>query len=157
MSSSEIQICNVDENDLEALVELRIKAMQPSLEAVGRFDPLRARERFVNSFVAADTQKIIRDAQLLGFYVMHVKSDHLWLDHLYIDPEHQGIGLGEQVLEKLKQRARAANWPLRLGALKESRANLFYLKNEFIQIETQQWDNIYQWTAIEGIQQCLEK
>jgi len=147
MSSSEIQICNVDEHDLEALVELRIKAMQPSLEAVGRFDPLRARERFVNSFVAADTQKIIRDAQLLGFYVMQVKSDHLWLDHLYIDPEHQGSGLGEQVLEKLKQRARAANWPLRLGALKESRANLFYLKNEFIQVETQQWDNIYQWTA----------
>jgi len=147
MSSSEIQICNVDENDLEALVELRIKAMQPSLEAVGRFDPLRARERFVNSFVAADTQKIIRDVQLLGFYVMQVKSDHLWLDHLYIDPEHQGSGLGEQVLEKLKQRARAANWPLRLGALKESRANLFYLKNEFIQVETQQWDNIYQWTA----------
>ena len=147
MSGSEIQVCNVDESDLEALVELRIKAMQPSLEAVGRFDPLRARERFVNSFVAANTQKIIRDQKLLGFYVLQIKSDHLWLDHLYIDPAYQGSGVGEQLLDQLKQRARAASWPLRLGALKESRANLFYLKNGFEKIETQQWDNIYQWTA----------
>ncbi|EPJ45734.1 MAG: hypothetical protein OFPI_35950 [Osedax symbiont Rs2] len=146
MSSSEIQICPVDESDLEALVELRIKAMQPSLEAVGRFDRLRARERFVSNFVACDTQKVIRDQKLLGFYVLQLKSDHLWLDHLYIDPAYQGSGLGEQLLDKLKQQARAVNWPLRLGALKESRANRFYLKNDFVQIETQQWDNIYQWT-----------
>ncbi|MCJ8298462.1 MAG: GNAT family N-acetyltransferase [Pseudomonadales bacterium] len=150
MTNSDIQVCDVDAEDLEALVNLRIKAMQPSLEAVGRFDPVRARERFVNSFVAGDTQKIIRDGQLLGFYVLKLKADHLWLDHLYIDPQYQGSGLGEQVLNKLKQRANAQNWPLRLGALKESRANQFYLKNNFVQIETQQWDNIYQWTGGQG-------
>ncbi len=135
-------------SDLEALVALRIKAMQPSLEAVGRFDPARARERFVNSFSAANTFKVLIDQQLVGFYVVIEKTDHLGLDHLYIDPQLQGNSIGKRIIETLKQQATSKAVPLRLGALQESRANAFYLQQGFVQIDRQEWDNIYQWSEV---------
>ena len=132
-------------DDLPLLVELRVRAMQPSLQAIGRFNPVRARERFKKSFVAQNTIKLMQEDQLVGFYVLLSKEDHLWLDHLYIEPKYQGVGLGGVILDKLKQVADEANQPLRLGALKQSRANDFYLKQGMLKIEEQQWDNIYQW------------
>lgn len=138
------------QSDLEALVALRIKAMQPSLEAVGRFDPIRARERFVNCFVAKDTMKVIEGDQLLGFYVFINKENHIWIDHLYIDPAFQGGGIGAKIIAEIKQYAREQQLSLRLGALKQSRANKFYLQQDFKQIEEQEWDNIYQWSVDES-------
>ena len=35
-------------SDFESLVALRIEAMRESLERIGRFDPVRARERFLS-------------------------------------------------------------------------------------------------------------
>jgi N-acetylglutamate synthase-like GNAT family acetyltransferase len=140
-----MQFINADQQDFEALVSLRIRAMQPSLEAVGRFDPQRARERFKSSFVASNTKKIIEDKQLIGFYVLIEKSDHLWLDHLYIDPDFQSGGRGGAIIQQIQQKARDAQLPVRLGALKQSSANAFYQKHGFSQIDTLEWDNIYQW------------
>ena len=133
--------------DLDALVALRIKAMQPSLEAVGRFDPERARQRFVKGFKLENTFKIIEHEQLLGFYVLSNKGDYLWIDHLYIDPLQQGSGLGTKIIERLKACALEQKLALRLGALKQSRANHFYETQGFRKIEEQAWDNIYQWSA----------
>ena len=39
--------------DFEALLALRIRALQPSLEALGRFSPERARDARVGSIRAA--------------------------------------------------------------------------------------------------------
>lgn len=36
--------------DLDALVELRVVAMQPSLEKLGRFNPARARQRLIDEY-----------------------------------------------------------------------------------------------------------
>ena len=46
------------QSDLDDLVAIRIEAMRESLERVGRFDPVRARERFVSGFEARDTRYI---------------------------------------------------------------------------------------------------
>jgi len=137
----------VEVKDLEELIALRIRAMQPSLEAVGRFDPQRARERFAASFDAAHTRKLLVDGELAGFYVLFEKLDHLWLDHLYIDPIHQGGGFGGRVIQVLQKIASNGEQPLRLGALKQSRANQFYLSHGFEQIAEHDWDNIYQWAV----------
>ena len=142
-----MQFITADQQDFEALVSLRIRAMQPSLEAVGRFDPQRARERIAKSFEAKHTQKIIDNAQLAGFYVLLDKGDHLWLDHLYIDPLYQSTGLGGKVIKHLQQIAQDTQKSLRLGALKESAANVFYQRHDFVHVETLEWDNIYQWHA----------
>ena len=38
-------------DDAEALVAIRIAAMRESLERLGRFDPQRARDRFLAGFI----------------------------------------------------------------------------------------------------------
>ncbi|NRA18876.1 MAG: GNAT family N-acetyltransferase [Oceanospirillaceae bacterium] len=143
---TKIAIQPVSTADLESLVLLRIKAMQPSLEALGRFDPQRARARFVQGFDASNTYKILVENSLAGFYVLIDREDHLWLDHLYIAANYQGMGLGGQVMANLQEIAVNANLPLRLGALKKSRANTFYRSQGFATIAEIEWDNIYQWS-----------
>lgn len=141
-----MQYLTVSISDLEDLVALRIRAMRPSLEAVGRFDAQRAKERFASKFDPANTYKIVAQCGLVGFYTLLDKGDHLWLDHLYIDPSQQGTGLGGKIMRVLQQLAKEKQLPLRLGALKESPANQFYLKHHFSVIEVEQWDTIYQWS-----------
>ncbi len=132
-------------NDAHALADLRVIAMQPSLEAVGRFDPIRARERFLSTFHADNTQKIVSDGQVIGFYVLIDRSDHLYLDHLYVLPERQGSGIGAAVIEHVKLLASHQNVPVRLCALRDSPANAFYMGQGFGLQHEDSWDLYYQW------------
>ena len=132
------------ESDANELADLRAEAMKPSLVALGRFDENRVRTRFLDTFVAQDTVKIIAHDELVGLYVIRVRADHLWLDHLYIKPQYQQKQLGKQVLDRVIQQAKALALPIRLGALKGSRSNDFYLKNGFKQTHEDEFDLYYE-------------
>lgn len=118
-------------------------AMRESLEAIGRFDPQRARERFLASFTPADTQIIVANEARIGFIVIRQRPDHLLLDHFYLHPDYQGNGIGAQMLQALFARADAAGLPVRVGALKRSRSNDFYRRHGFTLVEAAEWDNYY--------------
>ncbi len=57
-------------DDAEALVAIRIAAMRESLEALGRFDPRRARERFLAGFTPADCRFVEADGVRAGFVLL---------------------------------------------------------------------------------------
>jgi len=139
-----IQLSPVTTEDAPALADLRVEAMRESLEAIGRFDPLRARARFLASFTQEDTQAILADGERVGFVVIRHLPDHILLDHLYILPAHQGRGIGAQVLQMLFALADSAGLPVRVGALKGSRSNAFYQRHGFVLVESAEWDNYYQ-------------
>lgn len=134
------------EEDFEKLLELRIRAMRPSLERIGRFDPLRARNRFRNSFLPEQTTLIKEEDRLLGFYMVS-EGEELFLNHLYIDPSCQASGLGSLIMGRIQERASREGKSIRLEALKESRANRFYLSRGFIKVDEGEFDNIYLWKA----------
>ncbi|MDR6410090.1 UNVERIFIED_ORG: hypothetical protein ABIC62_002743 [Burkholderia sp. 1595] len=46
-------LASTTHDDIETLVQMRIDAMRESLERIGRFEPRRARDRFVSSFDSA--------------------------------------------------------------------------------------------------------
>lgn len=140
------QVVAVTEGDKDALARLRISAMQESLEAVGRFDPVRARARFVDGFDREATRKILIAGQLAGFYVVKENIDHLYLDHFYIAPAYQGKGIGASVLTSLVLSARERMLPLRLGALRGSRSNHFYQSHGFVPTHEDEWDIYYELT-----------
>lgn len=117
--------------EADELAELRVKAMRPSLEAAGRFDPIRAKQRFLSSFSAVDTRVIEQDGQIVGLVVVRQGQDELSLDHLYISPEYQGMGVGSQVLRQVFEEADAQQKPVRVGALKGSRSNDFFVRHGF--------------------------
>ena len=129
--------------DLDALVALRTEAMRESLERIGRFDPVRARERFASSFSPAHTRHIVVGGQRVGFVVVKPDGDALLLDHLYVQPGSQGQGVGSAVLALVFAQADAMSLPLRVGALRDSASNRFYRRHGFLLVEQQEFDNYY--------------
>ncbi|WP_122218893.1 GNAT family N-acetyltransferase, partial [Pseudomonas syringae group genomosp. 7] len=119
-NAPEVTLTTVQPEDFEALVAMRIEAMRESLERVGRFDPVRARERFREGFSAPDTRYIEVADDRVGFVVVKALADGLVLDHLYIKPDAQGQGTGSAVLRQVFAEADATSSTLRVGALKES-------------------------------------
>jgi hypothetical protein len=66
----QLALVDATPDDFEALVALRIAAMRESLERIGRFDPVRARERFAAGFAAACTRHIEANGERVGFVVV---------------------------------------------------------------------------------------
>lgn len=132
--------------DGTALAELRAQAMKASLMALGRYDEQRVRRRFLDTFVPQDTRLILREEALLGFYVLRQRDDHYYLDHLYVQPQYQGEGIGGKVLTLIIQMAREHKLPVRLGALRGSPANDFYRKNGFRQTHEDEFDIYYEYS-----------
>jgi GNAT superfamily N-acetyltransferase len=129
--------------DADELVAIRIAAMRESLERIGRFDPQRARERFLSSFDPARTWFIVENGVRVGFFVTRPQLDCLLLDHLYVLPELQGRGLGAQVLQRVFAAADIARLPVKVGALRDSASNRFYLRHGFVQTHEEAFDIYY--------------
>lgn len=129
--------------DAEALVALRIEAMRESLENVGRFDPARARARFLSTFSAVHTRHIDLAGQRVGFYVVKPRDGELLLDHLYVKPVYQGQGIGAAVLQHVFAQAASLDMPVRVGALRGSRSNAFYRRHGFIEVAQDEFDIYY--------------
>ncbi|VWB08541.1 GNAT family N-acetyltransferase [Burkholderia lata] len=130
-------------SDVEALVAIRIVAMRDSLERIGRFDPQRARERFLASFDPALCRFIEADGVNAGFFVVRPQEDHWLLDHLYIVPGHQGKGIGAAVLRRILVEADEKRVPVRVGALRGSDSNRFYARHGFVRADEAEWDIYY--------------
>ncbi|MGJ8673793.1 GNAT family N-acetyltransferase [Rubritalea sp.] len=101
------------DEDFDSLVELRLSAMKESLEAIGRFDRARSIDRFRSSFSPENTRKIKREGVLIGFVAITEHQDHLYLDHLYIDPEFQSLGFGSQMMRELIELSEQKTLPVR--------------------------------------------
>ena len=140
----EIESVAVDEGP--GLAEIRAKAMKPSLEALGRFDEERVRGRFLETFVPSETKKLTENGQLVGFFVIRHKPDHVHLDHLYVDPDMQSRGFGAQVIAWTKEISLDVDLPIRLSALKGSRSNDFYLSHGFVETHETEFDIHYEWS-----------
>ena len=135
------------DSDANDLANLRAQAMKPSLVALGRFDEDRVRNRFLDTFIPQDTIKLTFEGELLGFYVLRTRTDHIWLDHLYIKPEHQNKQLGKKALTRVINLAKEKGLALRLGALKGSLSNRFYQNNGFVQTHEDEFDLYYEYVG----------
>lgn len=141
--AARITLAPVVPGDFDELAELRIAAMRESLEHVGRFSPERARERLRKSFYPEHTQFILLDGQKIGFYTFRPTTTEIHLDHFYVHPEHQSLGIGSYVMGKLLADADAQRQPVHLGALKESASNRFYQRHGFKMNRADEWDTYY--------------
>lgn len=130
-------------SDLEQLADLRVEVMRPSLERVGRFDPDRARLRLVDSFSPEHTRQILVDGARVGFFVLRPRAGALVLEHLYVRPSHQGLGIGSAVLRGVFAQADARGLQVRVGALRESDSNRFYVRHGFTLESQTDFDNCY--------------
>jgi GNAT superfamily N-acetyltransferase len=118
--------------------------MRESLKRIGRFDPSRARNRFLASFSPAHTRHVLLDGKRVGFFALKpLEKVGLLLDHLYVHPMYQGKGVGAAVLAQVFAEADALGAQVRVGALRESDSNRFYERNGFVLVERGEFDNYY--------------
>ena len=129
--------------DLESLIALRIEAMRESLERIGRFDPVRARERFLVGYSLEHTRHIELNGKRVGFFVVKKEADTMLLEHLYVRPSFQGNGIGSLVLAQIFTEADSKALTVRVGALRQSASNRFYMRHGFQLIEQAEFDNYY--------------
>jgi ribosomal protein S18 acetylase RimI-like enzyme len=134
----------VSQSEGEALASIRVEAMRESLERVGRFDEARARARFLSGFVPANTKAIMVAGNLVGFFVVKPEVGALVLDHLYVSRSFQGQGLGSAVLSQVFAEADAGQQVVKVGALRESESNRFYIKHGFVLVQQAEYDNYYE-------------
>lgn len=118
-------------DDYERLVDIRLITMRPSLEALGRFDPVRARKRFAGEFQPECTTLVFDEDKLIGCYAIIPKQDQLYLGHFYLLPDYQGQGIGKILLERAIDVADKAQKDIVLIVLNQSPAQAFYAKFGF--------------------------
>jgi len=132
-------------SDLERLTDLRVAAMRPALERIGRFDPVRARRRMAEQFQPEHTRLIWVGESLAGCVACapHGPGRRL-LQHFYLDPAWHGRGLGSAVMVMLMAEADAAGETVIITVLRESRANGFYGRFGFVETGRDEVDTFYE-------------
>lgn len=142
-SKPEYELVQASRVDASQLADLRVAAMRESLERIGRFDPARARRRFLDGFDPGRTQHIVVAGVRAGFVVVKRSEGEFVLDHLYVHPAHQGAGLGGAVLAEVLAAADVQAARVRVTALLLSDANRFYRRHGFELERTSEFDNWY--------------
>ncbi|GGJ34437.1 GNAT family N-acetyltransferase [Paenarthrobacter histidinolovorans] len=121
--------------DAAWIAELRAVVMRPDLERLQRFDPVRVRERFLNSFQPEHTFIIHSDGVDAGVIAVRPEAEARWIEHFFIAPAHQGKGLGGAVLQHVMA-ASVDERPFRLDVLQGSPARRLYERHGFV-LETE--------------------
>lgn len=126
-----------------SLAEIRARAMRESLEAAGRFDEQRVRQRLLGTYSAEETTVVENDGAVIGFYVMTLKGreDEVFLSHLYLDTPYQGVGYGAEIINHIK--TTYATRSITLQALTGSRSQAFYENHGFIKVGESEFDTLY--------------
>ncbi len=110
--------------------------MRPDLERLGRYDEHRVRQRLRDSFAAEHTQIIEVNGEPAGSVTLRptktAGGGQWWLEHFYLDPRHQGQGLGTAVLRSVLGRADADGATVWLNVLQGSPARKLYERHGFV-------------------------
>jgi GrpB-like predicted nucleotidyltransferase (UPF0157 family)/GNAT superfamily N-acetyltransferase len=117
--------------DAHWMVELRAEVMQPDLERLGRFDPVRVRQRFLDAFRPEQTSVIQVDGTDVGLIAVRPEPDTIWIEHFYVQPSLQGRGVGTAVLASMID-AHEDGRPFRIDVLQGSPARRLYERFGFL-------------------------
>ena len=130
-------------DDLERLTALKLQVMNGQLERIGRLDPDRSAARFAREFRPGVTRRILADGVFAGCVTFYPEPDAWVLEHFYLRPEHQGRGLGGDVLRRLLAESDAVGAAVRFSVLVGSDANRFYPRFGFVETHREAFDIYY--------------
>ena len=123
------------DGDARWIAELRAVVLRPDLERLGRFDPVRVRQRFLSAFDPAVTWIVLVGDQEAGSIAVRPDAGSLWIEHFYLRADCQGSGIGSAVLQR-QLSVGQGDRPFRLNVLQGSRAQALYERHGFV-VESQ--------------------
>ena len=120
--------------------------MRASLERLGRFNPATAALRFRSTFRPGDTRRIRIGGEAAGCvgYWPEADGEAMRIEHFYLAEKFQRLGVGSAVLRRLFNEAPPQATHFRVGALRDSDANRFYLRHGFVLVAEGEWDIAYE-------------
>ncbi|WP_408892569.1 GNAT family N-acetyltransferase [Paenibacillus taichungensis] len=118
--------------DEEHLAELRALVLYDDLNRLGRYDDVKVRERFRNTFDPEYTWIIEFEGEMVGCVALKPKSEEMLLEHFYIHPDYQGRQIGTQVLNMLLKRDDVKGKRVTLNVLQGSPARRLYERFGFV-------------------------
>ena len=83
---------------------MRAVALRSDLERLGRFDPVRVRQRILSAFDPALTTIVLVDGREVGCIAVRPDAGSLWIEHFYLAPTSKA---GESA-----RRCFDGNWPI---------------------------------------------
>ncbi|MEO7269380.1 MAG: GNAT family N-acetyltransferase [Knoellia sp.] len=128
---SDFALRQAEASDASWVAELRAEVMRPDLERLGRYDPIRVRQRFLNGFQPQVAHVIAVTGAEVGLIAVRPEAEETWIEHFYLQPDYQGSGLGGQVLRWALQRE-SDERPFRLNVLQGSPARRLYERHGFV-------------------------
>lgn len=145
-----ISLAPASADDFELLLALRLLVMQPQLERAGRFDAMRARERFRAAFNPETARLILAGGIQIGCVGLTPGTPDWSLDYLYLEPEIQGRGIGSRVLDWMLAEADTAGAPVIVEVLRNSPAIRLYERAGFKQYDVKDYDVYLRRTPVQA-------
>ena len=112
--------------DREFLWEVHRTALRPAVEATWGWDETFQVHYFTEHFTTSDWFIVSVDGVDAGVLQFSAKGDHLFLASVALLPEHQGCGIGTDLVNMVLAEGRQRNLPVRLQVLKVNRARKLY-------------------------------
>ncbi|WP_288376158.1 GNAT family N-acetyltransferase [uncultured Chryseobacterium sp.] len=127
-----------DENDIDFLLALRIKTMNPHYETSGlSTDRETTLQRVLYQFDKANI--IFLDNQPIGLLKVDRTFTNIEVLQLQIDPSQQGKGLGKKILMDILEEASLARKTVSLSVLKTNKAQHLYKSLGFRIVDEDQY------------------
>ncbi|REC49668.1 GNAT family N-acetyltransferase [Chryseobacterium pennipullorum] len=127
-----------DEGDIDFLLNLRMKTMNPHYETSGlSTDRETTLQRILYKFDKANI--ILLDNQPIGLLKVDRTFTNIDVLQLQIDPSQQGKGLGKRILSDILEEASLAGKTVSLSVLKTNKAQHLYRSLGFKVVDEDQY------------------
>ncbi len=130
--SDRLKLRKASQDDMEFAFQVKRAAFREYAALVWGWDEDMQRQLHDRRFREQDYRIVNLDGKDIGIISMAVEPDCVFVNNLYILPEHQGQGVGRKCMQDILERGRDLGLTVRLQVLKVNpRAVVFYKRLGF--------------------------